>query len=413
LSVRRSDEKVRVTIVAPAPLDDPRSGGIASFIRGFIRFMPADFAVDVVGAAVGNEQSEAGWHELDVAGRSVRFFPAVRMASGRRTGRVPAKLRIVAGSLRNRRAIPTRGHVVQVHSPGMEIGLAGRNVPVIRVVHNDPADLARDTGESAWARARGVLRIVEDFTYRNAAAVYFVSRETLDQYRDRVHDAARLHYLPNGVDTDVFHPLLGRLRQQARLELGAGLGLDPNCPWLLYVGRLDEQKDPLLLIDAFAEYRLRPGARPVQLVVVGDGRLRARAEESAARHGLDSNVRFAGALARERVADVMAVSDALVMSSAFEASPFVVVEALASGLGIAATAVGEIPSVVADGVSGRIATERTPAALADAIAWVLDQPRDEMRERCVSAAQPYELRSLLEPFYAEHRRLAALTSAAQ
>src|SRR3954447_1916701 len=58
----RAEVTVKVLIVAPAPLDDPRSGGIASFIRGFIRFMPADFEAEILGVAVGNQHAGAGWH---------------------------------------------------------------------------------------------------------------------------------------------------------------------------------------------------------------------------------------------------------------------------------------------------------------------------------------------------------------
>src|SRR5690349_15058419 len=97
---------VRVTIVAPAPINEASSGGIASFIRGFIRFMPPDFAVDVVGAAVADNQPGAEWHDIELAERNVRFFPVARLEDGRRTGRIPAKLRIVLGTLRHRRAIP-------------------------------------------------------------------------------------------------------------------------------------------------------------------------------------------------------------------------------------------------------------------------------------------------------------------
>ncbi len=408
-SAGSADAPVRVLIVAPAPLDDPRSGGIASFIRGFVRCMPEDFEAEIVGAAVADAQPGARWHEINLAGRGVRFFPVTRMAQARRTGRIPAKVRIVAGVVRHRRSIATRGRVLQVHSPGMELGLLGRGVPTVRVVHNAPDDLARKTGESAWSRAGGVLRVAERFTYGNADAVFFVSRETHAAYSERARRPETLHYLPNGVDTTLFHPSFGGERLAAREELAAELGLDAERAWLLYVGRLDEQKDPLLLIGAFAEY-VRGAARPAQLLVVGDGRLRGRAEEEAAAKGVAADTRFVGALPRERVAEVMRASDALVMSSAFEASPFVMVEALASGLPIAATAVGEIPNVVGDGVSGRLAHDRSAGALGAAIAWTLDQPRDEIVERCVRAAAPYELRTLLEPFYAEHRRLAALTS---
>ena len=122
--------------------------------------------------------------------------------------------------------------------------------------------------------------------------------------------------------------------------------------------------------------------------------------------GIEDKVHFMGLWPRERLAELLPAADAFVLASAFEAAPFVVLEALASGLPVAATAVGEVPNIVHDGKTGSIAAERTPEALSRAIAWVLAQDRDEMAARCAASMAPYELRNVLAPFYEDHRLLA-------
>ena len=115
---------------------------------------------------------------------------------------------------------------------------------------------------------------------------------------------------------------------------------------------------------------------------------------------------FLGVWPRERLADLLRVSDAFVLASAFEAAPFVVFEALASGVPVVSTAVGEVPSLVHHRETGWIASERTPAALADGIAWALVQPRAEIARKTAASMDEYQLASVLAGFYEAHRELA-------
>lgn len=125
-----------MVIVAPAPIGETRIGGIVNFIRGFVRHMPDDFEAEIVGVAVGNEARTGEWRTLDFAERRVRFLPVVRSRTARRSGWIPIKMRIVAGMIRHRNKIQSAGRVVQTHAPAMDLGIAGRCAPIIRVVHS-------------------------------------------------------------------------------------------------------------------------------------------------------------------------------------------------------------------------------------------------------------------------------------
>lgn len=105
------------------------------------------------------------------------------------------------------------------------------------------------------------------------------------------------------------------------------LGLSPEERAAGFVGRLDQAKDPLLALEAFALLsRELPEAR---LLVVGEGPLREEVEEWVAALGLSRKVRFLG----EREArPIMPALDALLLTSAYEGMPYVLLEALTLGV---------------------------------------------------------------------------------
>ena len=137
-------------------------------------------------------------------------------------------------------------------------------------------------------------------------------------------------------------PQLGELpsREGARAALGiAG-------PTLGTAGRLTAQK---ALGDALAAVARVDG---VSLVVLGDGPERAALERRSAELGLAGRVRFLGAGTRDDVVRLFRAADAALLTSAWENLPHTLLEALAVGTPVIATAVGGIPEVVRDGENG-------------------------------------------------------------
>jgi glycosyltransferase involved in cell wall biosynthesis len=103
----------------------------------------------------------------------------------------------------------------------------------------------------------------------------------------------------------------------------------------------------------------------------------------------------------------MHAADALLITSAFETGPTVGLEALASGLPVVTTNVGEVAAVVAASGAGRVAAERTPEAVAAAAEWVLTRPSPGLRDDAVRAAQPFLANRVLGAVYDANREMAA------
>jgi glycosyltransferase involved in cell wall biosynthesis len=135
---------------------------------------------------------------------------------------------------------------------------------------------------------------------------------------------------------------------------------EADPPRLITVGRLRAPKDPLTFIRALAAVSPTP-----QAVVVGDGPGRAEVEHEVERLGLAGSVVLVGE--RDDVPELLADASVFVLSSTSEGLPISILEAMAAGLPVVATAVGGAPELVVDGETGLLVPPRDPAALAAAI----------------------------------------------
>jgi glycosyltransferase involved in cell wall biosynthesis len=134
---------------------------------------------------------------------------------------------------------------------------------------------------------------------------------------------------------------------------------------LISVGRLREPKDFITLARALA--RLQHGS--FRASVVGDGPDRSKIEAELAQLGLSESVRLLGD--RSDVPQLLAQSDIFVCSSRSEGMPVSVLEAMAVGLPVVASAVGGVPEIVDDGRTGLLVAPGATAPLADALAGLI------------------------------------------
>jgi glycosyltransferase involved in cell wall biosynthesis len=162
----------------------------------------------------------------------------------------------------------------------------------------------------------------------------------------------------------------------SRDELRAGLEL--TGPTLAFAGRLGPQKALEVALEAVAR------VPDVTLAVAGEGPDREALERRARELGLDGRARFLGPVSREEVLRLFRAADASVLSSAWENLPHTVLEALAVGSTVIATAVGGVPEVVRDGENGLLVPAGDPEALASAIERFFAD--DALRRRLSDAA---------------------------
>lgn len=395
--------RVHITIVVPTDVRT-RAGGIATFVRSFIRHAPDDFVVALVSMTASDE--EVGrWHSSEVGGRGIHFFPVGQISDANRRAAIPLAMRFAIEVLRHRTAIAQRSQnsILQFHRPASEIpggfpGAAAR----VRILHTFSGQLLDASGDSRWRMMPSALEAVERWSVRRSSQLIAVNERAADEYRRRYpNHASRIHFVPNWVELDRFNPRTSvGLAHQAR----RALGLVPSERVIVVVGRLAKEKRPERALEAFAS--VASANKDAHLVYVGDGPLRGVVERRAARYGLTPRVHFVGVVDHDDVAKFFSMAELTLIASANETGPTSCLESLACGTPVVGTAVGQIPTWVEDGRNGFV-VEHHADCLAEGVSRVLDGDRARFRAEAAASAKPFEARRVLRLVYQLHRQLVS------
>lgn len=266
-----------------------------------------------------------------------------------------------------RRERPTILHSWMFHAnvPGRVIGrLAG--VPIIIT--------SRRNVEIGGEMRERLLRWTAGLDDKVIAVCELARRAQIERTHAAPQNVVTVH---NGLDVAEF----GTLNPEARATTREAFGIPPTAPLVGSVGRLHPQKDFATLLKAMVCVRDRlPDAH---LLLVGDGDLKPELVSQARSLELAQTVTFAGH--RTDIPEILSAVDLLVLPSLWEGLPNALLEAMAAGLPVVATAVGGTPEVVVDGVTGFLVPPRDPQALADAILRLLRDP--ELRQRMGEAGR--------------------------
>ncbi|PIQ83268.1 MAG: hypothetical protein COV75_08380 [Candidatus Omnitrophica bacterium CG11_big_fil_rev_8_21_14_0_20_63_9] len=193
----------------------------------------------------------------------------------------------------------------------------------------------------------------------NAQAVGEVLRR-----RERV-SAECIHTIYNGLDLEVFNP--ARVDGAARRALSLG----PSTPAIGIVGRFAPVKDHATFLRAAAiVQRQAPSA---QFMLIGNGPLSDSLKQLCQTLRLERHVRFVNN--QDDVAEYIAALDAVVVTSLYEGCCNVILEGMAMGKPVIATAVGGNPELVTAGRTGWLVPPRSPEHLAEAILQMIRQPQ--------------------------------------
>jgi glycosyltransferase involved in cell wall biosynthesis len=230
---------------------------------------------------------------------------------------------------------------------------------------------ARAAGRPPVVAFMGLVETEPGWRYRLTYRLFLDRVVTLsDAMREEIATVGRLDpatvvTIPYGIRPGEYE-----LPPATRAEVRAELGVPPDAPVALALGRMHLQKRFDVLLEAFR--RVVDELPAARLVVAGEGRLLTTVDAQRRRLGLESSVTLLGF--RRDVARLLAASDCLVLSSDFEGLPMVVLEAMASARAVVSTNVGSLPAMVEHGRTGLLVPKGEPAALADALTAVLASP---------------------------------------
>ena len=395
---------VPLTIFHPMDPRGAKVGGAEIFVRGLVRHAPADFDVELVGvSAAGPARGEIQCAEGPT---TFRFRPLVRVEDENRKELVPLSLRYAAALWPLRHRFSGRVLFFNRIEP---MGLFRRGAaPKLVAIHNDiQRQIASGPGEVLWSRFPRLYFALEKRCLPAADLVLSESRATVDDCRRRYPALRdRIELLPTWFDSDLFSPLGDRAAERQRLAR-AHPGLRADGEWVLFTGRFQAQKAPLRMLEAFARVcRQRPGAT---LLLAGEGNLKEDMVRKAAELGIQKNVVFLDPIPQAELPPFYRAADAFLLASDYEGMPISVLEALACGLPVAATPVGEVPSIVVPGATGEIAAERSAEALAGALERILSRRGEYASAACAGSVRAFTPGAVLQPLYGRIRSLADKT----
>lgn len=382
-------------------------GGIDTFLRGLIKWAPTDIEFSLVGMTTEPQLRPPGcWTRCRIGQREFDFFPVLTVDDAGGRGRIPLSLRFSLGLRRYRRAIDGDFDVFDFHRPEPGLLFKADQRPKNAYFHNDPETIRSPQSDNLWRRLPGIYEGIERRACAGFSSLWCVRESGVETLRRRYPDLAEhINFIPTWVDDEVFNVVDDQVRQGLRGEVAMRHGLDADSQWMISVGRLDTQKDPLLLLAAFA--RLRAEGRRVEWLVVGDGVLRAEMQRTVASAGLVAGVHFLGLRSPAQIAELLRAADVYALSSAYEGMPMALLEALGCGLPAAVTDVGEVRRVVHPGLNGAIATGRDEKAMAQALAEVLDNAAFWRGVPASTAVAAYQPAKVLVAAYDNYRRLGA------
>ncbi|MEE9216377.1 MAG: glycosyltransferase [Anaerolineales bacterium] len=374
---------MKLSIVHPMDPCIQGLGGFNTCIDGVLRYAPDTWDLELIGVTRDPDARPAGrWTPLEFGGRRIQFYPSLVETEPDKVRPVPLSLRFVL-ACRARRVRPS-GDVVQFHRPesGYAMRLTGRQQAVY-FIHNHPEEVVSEFSDVRWRRLGWLFERVLWDRLRQADMIVVVdprSRSWVGKKSEAF--ARRTHWLPQWADDRFFHAADRNTRDMDRVALRKAADLPLDLRVIGFAGRLETQKDPKLLLDAFGRVSTR---RPdTALVYVGAGRMEQTIRQSAQSMGLGDRVRVIQPTPREALASVYRGFDVTVCSSGFESGPRVIFESLACGTPVASFDVGQVADLLHDATpsgAGSLVEERNSVSLADAIERILEFPVSEERVR--------------------------------
>jgi glycosyltransferase involved in cell wall biosynthesis len=329
-------------------------GGPAVQVSGLMRHLPAD---------AFEQRLYTGWCDADEADYLETQAPdveAIRISGLGRVIRPGDDARALAALMREMKTF--RPHIVHTHTA--KAGVLGRLAARLSGVGSATAHTFHGHllhGYFSPAKTRAVIEVERALSRSTSRLVAVGEQVREDLLAARIGHADQYAVIPPGLVLPTPRP---------RAEVRAEFGLEPDAPVVAFIGRLTAIKRPDRFVDVV---RSVSEARPdVQFLVAGAGD-QASVIDAAATHLPITPLGW-----RDDAQNVLAVSDAVILTSDNEGTPLSLIQAGFAGLPVVATDVGSVHDVVVDGETGWL-TEPSAASLSSALLAMLSDTAEAQR----------------------------------
>lgn len=225
-----------------------------------------------------------------------------------------------------------------------------------------------------------IYTFLEKYSLSRIDKLIAVNRSAKEYYSKKMKNLdEKTVIIPVGINTKMFRPL-------DKKKMREKYGFKQEETIILYIGRFSVEKDLELLLRAFKDFR--PEVPKARLVLLGKGPEEERLREFVKTQHVDG-VTFKKPVKHEDVPEIINCADVLALCSLFEGMPTVVLEALACGVPVVSTDVGDVNKVVVDGETGQLVRHRNPESLKNAILKVIRNRGIGYIDSCLAVAKRY------------------------
>lgn len=342
-------------VTEPSPI-----GGIETWIANFLDHAHGNFRL----LGMAPKSPSRVLRQFGVA----EVVVAARFSKPRKV-RVPNTVKIGIGIVRNRRSI-SRDVVVHRVELVPLVRLVCPSSRIVLFMHTNSLAQTRRGSDSLWRLFPAAYFLVETLGIKSANQVFVYSPVDLPRVQEI---SSRASVQPAWYDHNTF----GRIRNGAR-----------DMSLVVWAGRFETVKDPFLAIRTFEQIA---SSSDVRLLMVGSGSLRDPAVELVKMLGLQGQIRIEPAVSPARLSELLAGAGSLLITSHFEGSPRIIVEALACGTRVVASSESDPEEWTTDPRYGCRAERNAPALAAAVLKVLRSAPQfvdDKVGERSASRVVP-------------------------
>jgi len=265
-------QEITIGVIYPTDPVGSVIGGIDSFIRGLVKYAPEEIKYVIYGATTDVvARPVRRWTECRLGNRTCEFFPVMRMSGSGRQPRIPATVSYELSALLHRPDFE-RCDILESHRIE-HLLTRGGGKPVNLFLHQDMAVLKQSGADIRWRYLPDFYRWLEKRVLYKTSSVFCVREEVVNSYKKAHPDISeKFSFQSTWMDPGIFFPVEVSERADLRNQLSQELMIPEDRKWLVAVGRLDHQKDPLLMVRALS--KVVKSRSDIHLIWIGEGVLR-------------------------------------------------------------------------------------------------------------------------------------------
>jgi glycosyltransferase involved in cell wall biosynthesis len=274
-------------------------------------------------------------------------------------------------------------------------------IPKVVTLHMKPLEFVRVEYPQYFKIVDKIHKIIDGFCVKHIATLVAINQEVLEAYIKRypwIKDKVVL-IKGSGIDLEKFKPLKNKkeLRKKYRFNMDDKI--------ILFAGRLEKIKNLDFLIKSFAIAVKKESN--IKLVIVGRGTEYENLVDLTKNLNLENKVIFVGEVSPDKMVEIYNIADVFALTSLSEASPTVVKEALACGIPVISTNVGDVKEVINDLLLGEVVDTYDKKIFAEVLIRVLNvtRPNYFAMKNCRRRIYQFSFENVVEKYLRVYKRI--------